>query len=290
MTQQNAIVITGAGKGLGRAYALHLAKTGANIVVNNRTHEGEEFSSADQTVKEIIADGGNAVAEYSSIEDPDAGKNLLACALGNFGRIDALIANAAVSEHRSFRKQSIEEFRSVVEVNLLGTANVLHPIFQHLCEQTHGSVIICTSVAGLFGEHGLPAYSSSKSALLGLMYSLSKEGHAKGVRVNAVAPYAATQMTKDHLPADLETLFDAEKVAPVVTWLVSDQCIVNGEIIIAGGGRIARAQMMTTGSISAPQMTVRDWQDLQSHTTDREFDSAVRHFQSFVSDVKNESD
>ena len=144
------VAITGAGKGLGRAYAHYFAALGARVVVNNRSHEGEKKSSADLVVEEIVSAGGDAVAEYSSVEDQTAGDKLLACALKHYGRPDCLVANAGIIENRSFRKQTLEQFREVLEINLMGTVNVVHPIFRHMCEHGGGSIIVSTSAAGLF--------------------------------------------------------------------------------------------------------------------------------------------
>ncbi len=283
--EDRVVVITGAGKGLGRGYALHLARLGASVVVNNRRHDGEEQSSADVTVQEIVDNGGRAVAEYSSVESTDAGKNLLECALESFGRIDAVIANAGISEHKSFRSQSLDEFRQVIEINLIGTANVLHPAFRHMYKNGGGNIVVSTSVAGLFGEHGLPAYSSSKAALLGLMYALSQEGAKGKVRVNALAPFAATQMTRDHLAEHLVSALDVSHVAPVLAWLVSDKCTANGEILVSGGGKTARARMTTGAGLLTPDMSESVWQRLEAQALDETHDSAVRHFQAFVSDT-----
>ena len=283
--EDKVIAITGAGKGLGRGYALHLATLGASVVVNNRRHSSEEQSSADLTVEEIVGCGGRAVAEYSSVESNDAGSNLLECALDNYGRIDAVIANAGISEHKSFRKQSLDEFRQVIEINLIGTANVLHPAFSHMYESGGGSIVVSTSAAGLFGEHGLSAYSSSKAALLGLTHALSQEGASRGVRVNAIAPYAATQMTEDHLPEQLRSTLGVGHVSPVVAWLVSDACAATGEILISGAGMTARARMMTSTGVPTPEMSEPVWQRLEAQALDKEHDSAVRHFQAFVPNV-----
>ena len=209
--KDKVIVITGAGKGLGRAYARYCASLGAHVVVNNRRHAGENVASADQTVEEIQREGGSAVAEYSSVEVPESGQNLLACALDAFGRVDALIANAGVTEGVAFRKQSLEAFRQIIELNLFGTVNAVQPFFRHLYEQRAGNILVSTSVAGLFGEHGLPAYSTAKAGVLGLMHSLSQEGARAGVRVNAIAPYGWTQMTREHLPKE----FEPSSAAPV---------------------------------------------------------------------------
>lgn len=285
------MVITGAGKGLGRAYALYLAKLGATVVVNNRRHSEQSSSSADQVVSEITAAGGTAVAEYSSVEDPAAGENLLRLALDTFGRLDAVVANAGISEGCSFHKQSLEQFRQVIDINLMGTVNILHPAYRHMYEQRHGCIVVSSSVAGLYGEHGLPAYSASKAALLGLMYTLSLEGARHGVRTNALAPFAATQMTEKDLPEALKDRMSADQVAPVLAWLISDDCNLNGEIIVSGGGKISRARMMETaaarlalhpGSEGASIQEV--WDKLVAEPPDSSYPSSLAQFGAFISD------
>ncbi len=289
--EDKVIVITGAGKGLGRAYALFLAGLGARIVVNNHRHSGETQSSADRVVGEISKRGGTAIAEYSSVEDPDTGGRLLDVSLETFGRLDAVVANAGISEGRSFHKQSAQEFRRVIEINLMGTANLLHPAFRHMYELSRGCMVVSTSVAGLYGEHGLPAYSASKAALLGLMYSLSQEGAAHGVRVNAIAPFAATQMTEKDLPPALKDRLQADLVAPVLAWLISDDCKLNGETIISGAGKISRARIMETSALKIPSGLDYDpkamqglWEELKARPLDREHKGALEQFGVFIAD------
>lgn len=274
------VAITGAGKGLGRAYALHFADLGASVVVNNRRHEGEQTSSADRVVDEVLERGGTAVAEFSSVEDPSAGERLLASALDNFGRLDCLVANAGVNEGTAFRKQTLEQFRKVIEINLMGTVNVVHPVFRHFCEKGGGSIVVSTSSAGLFGEFGLPAYSTSKAALIGFMRSLSIEGARKSVAVNAIAPYAATQMTAGHLPETIAVQLAPERVAPVVAWLAGGD--VSGEIVIAGGGQAVRARMKT----SWPMPVSDGWQRLLASETNLEHASAGEQFEAFAEGMK----
>ncbi len=280
------VAITGAGKGLGRAYALHFAALGASVIVNNRRHEGERESSADRVVEEIVSRGGNAVSDYSPVEEPDAGDRLLATALENFGRIDCLVANAGIIENRSFQKQTLRGLRDVVEINLMGTINVVHPIFRYMCGRRGGNIIVSASSAGLFGEFGLPAYSASKAAVIGLMRSLSLEGAPKQVWVNAIAPYASTQMTATHLSDDVNAQLDAAQVAPVIAWLAN--CAFGGEILIAGGGRVARARMQTTEAIPVAEIGSHDWRTLQSADTILDFESAGSNFQAFVAGLDAE--
>ncbi len=284
---KQTFIITGAGKGLGRSYALHLAALGANVVVNNRRHAGESQSSAEGVVAEIIAAGGKAVAEHSDAEDPKSGERLLATALDHFGRFDGLVANAGVSEGTSFHKQSLDELRRTIDINLMGTLNVVHAAYQHLYQQGSGSIVVTTSVAGLYGEHGLPAYSTSKAGLLGLMYALSKEGKRHNIRVNALAPYGATRMTEEHLTDELKERMRPERVAPVVAWLMNPACTVTGEIIIAGGGRMGSARTheplpVEMGDDADFAAMNEAWHATTSRPYDQAFRGALQHSVNFV--------
>ncbi len=284
---QKTFIITGAGKGLGRGYALHLAALGANVVVNNRSHAGETQSSAERVVAEIGAAGGKAVAEHSDAEDAQSGERLLAAALDNFGGLDGLVANAGVSEGTSFHKQELSDFRRNVEINLMGTVNVVHAVYRHFYQQNRGSIVVSTSVAGLYGEHGLPAYSASKAGLLGLMYALSKEGARHQVRVNALAPYGATQMTEEHLTEELKGRMRPERVAPVVAWLMNTDCDVNGEIIIAGGGLMGTARVREPVPVEIADdadFTAMNqaWQQLSSLPLDLAYRGALQHSGGFL--------
>ncbi len=285
--QDKTFIITGAGKGLGRGYALHLAALGANVVVNNRSHAGESQSSAEKVVAEIIAAGGKAVADHSDAEDPQCGEYLLATALEAFDSVHGLVANAGVAEGTSFHKQSLEQFRRTVDINLMGTVYAVHPIYKFLYDQGQGSIVVSTSVAGLYGEHGLPAYSTSKAGLLGLMYALSKEGKRHNVRVNALAPYGATQMTEEHLTEELRNQMRPERVAPVVAWLMNPACSVNGEIIIAGGGRMGterHREPMPVGYADDAGFDAIEqaWQALTSQPYDQSFRGALQHSGEFL--------
>ena len=276
--KDKVVAITGAGKGLGRAYALHFAKLGARVVVNNRVHAGEPESSADRVVREIADAGGNAVAEYSDVENPEAGDKLLASALQKFGSLDCLIANAGIVENKTFQKLNLAQFRQVVEINLMGTANVVHPAFCHMCDKGGGSIVVSTSSAGLFGQFGLPAYSASKAAVIGLMQSLSLEGKGKNVCVNAIAPYAATNMTADHLPETISARLDPMLVAPVLAYLASGS--ISGQVLIAGGGHASKTGMRTTKSL--PVTDNVDWKILDSLRLDQSFKDAGKNFEAFI--------
>lgn len=246
-------IVTGAGKGLGRAYARFLAARGALLVVNNRRHAGEESGgSADRVVEDIVRARGSAVADYGDAADPTAGERMVNAALAHFGRLDILIANAGIDESVAFRKQSLEDFRRVMEVNFFGTLAVAHAAFRAMYAAGYGRILLTTSTAGLYGGHYLPAYSASKAAVIGLMRVLRLEGARGGVLVNAIAPYATTQMTKALTPSALHAPLDPDRVAPVAAWLVNEDLRRSGEVIIAGGGALRIARVMESASAMLP--------------------------------------
>jgi NAD(P)-dependent dehydrogenase (short-subunit alcohol dehydrogenase family) len=273
--KDRVIVVTGAGRGLGLAYALDLASRGAKVVVNTRPRASGQPASAEAVVERIRDMGGEAVACPLAVEQDDAGERLLDAALTAFGRIDGLVNNAGAPEARSLHKQTLAELRAVFDINFFGTVSATLPIYRHMREQGAGRTVITTSAAGLHGVHGMAAYSSSKAALIGLMRVIALEGAAKGVRANAVAPYALTGMTKAYVTDEIGQAMPPEYVAPVVSWLMSDACPLNGETLVAGAGKVRRAvriegpgvQFQPPGEISpddltaamGPLMSLEDW-------------------------------
>ena len=232
-------IVTGAGKGIGRAYALELAARGAKVLVNNRRHAGEADAqtSAQQVVEAIAAAGGVALANFEPVDAAGAGENMVQQALSAFGRIDIIVANAALSQAASFHKQSLDAFMAIFNVGFRGTLDLLHAAWPHLRAQKYGRVVVTTSSAGRYGNHGLGAYAASKGAIEMLMRSLAAEGVGSNIHVNAISPYAATQMTEAHLSAELALQLQPAAVAPMVAWLCSADCSVNGAVIVAAGDR-----------------------------------------------------
>lgn len=234
-------IVTGAGNGLGRAYALRLAADGLAVVVNNRWTDRDRPSSAESVAEEIRAAGGAAVANMTAVEDPACGEALVAQALAEFGRLDAVVANAGVSEAARMRRQTPEDFVRIVEINFLGTWRLVRAAWRLLTDQGQGRIVVSTSSAGLHGGDGMAAYASSKAALIGLMRALAVEGKPFGVAINAVAPYAATAMTRPFLDADLAAQMTPDAVAPLIAWLAGPDCDVTGQTFVAGGGGLGAA-------------------------------------------------
>jgi NAD(P)-dependent dehydrogenase (short-subunit alcohol dehydrogenase family) len=244
-------LITGAGKGLGRAYALLLAERGARVVVNNRKREpAGEPGSADRVVAEIEAAGGTAVANYDSVEAPDAGRHMADQALDAYGRLDILINNAGVDQHVPLHRMDDADIERIFSINFFGTLNATRAVLPAMREAGYGRILFSTSSAGLYGLHGLSIYAASKAAIVGLMRSVAQEGASRGITANAVAPYALTQMTAGHLDGMPADRLDPALVAPVAAWLVGEDCAVTGETFIAGCGQLRRAEMVENDGVA----------------------------------------
>src|SRR5262245_39184542 len=184
---ERVVIVTGAGKGLGRAYAEYLASRGARVVVNNRRRESAA-SSADEVVAAIRSAGGQAVANYDSVEDPSSGECLVQTALDTWGRLDILVNNAGVDQHRTFHTLGIGEFRAIFDINFLGSLYVTHAAYARMRQAGYGRIVVSTSSAGLHGLHGLSAYAAAKAALIAFARSLASEGASHNVLSNAIAP------------------------------------------------------------------------------------------------------
>jgi 3-hydroxy-3-methylglutaryl CoA synthase/NAD(P)-dependent dehydrogenase (short-subunit alcohol dehydrogenase family)/putative sterol carrier protein len=247
---EQVAIVTGAGAGLGRAYALELAKRGAKVVVNDlggaRDGSGEGSTSpADQVVEEITALGGEAVANYDSVALPEGGQAIVDAAVNTFGRVDILINNAGILRDKSLVKMEPENWDAVMDVHLKGAYNVSRPTFVKMRENGYGRILFTTSAAGLYGNFGQTNYSSAKMGLVGFMNTLKLEGDKYDIKVNTVAPVAATRLTEDILPPDMFEKLKPEFVAPLVLYLCSRKCGNSGMILNAGMGYFNRAAFVT---------------------------------------------
>ena len=211
--QDRVIVVTGAGGGLGREYALTLAGEGASVVVNDlggaRDGTGAGHSMADQVVGEIKAAGGRAVANYDSVADAEGAANIVKTAVDEFGKIDGIVSNAGILRDGTFHKMTDEAWDSVLKVHLYGGYNVIRAAWPHFREQSFGRIVVATSTSGLFGNFGQANYSAAKLGLVGLINTLAQEGAKYNIKANAVAPIAATRMTEDIMPPEI-----LEKLTP----------------------------------------------------------------------------
>jgi NAD(P)-dependent dehydrogenase (short-subunit alcohol dehydrogenase family)/acyl dehydratase/putative sterol carrier protein len=242
-------IVTGAGAGLGRVYALELAKRGAKVVVNDlggaRDGTGAGSEAADLVVGEIKAAGGEAVANYDSVATPEGGQSIVDTAIDAFGRLDILINNAGILRDKTLAKMEPENWDAVMDVHLKGAYNVTRPAFVKMRENLYGRVILTTSGAGLYGNFGQTNYSAAKMGLIGLMNTVNLEGEKHNIRVNTIAPVAATRLTDDILPPEFFEKLKPEFVAPMVLYLCSEQCPVTGAVYNAGMGYFNRAAVIT---------------------------------------------
>ncbi len=252
-------IVTGAGSGLGREHALFLARRGARVIVNDLAH-----AAADTVVADIKAAGGTAMAYGASVTDGSAVASMVESAVREWGRIDILINNAGILRDKSFAKMTLDDFRLVIEVHLMGSAICAKAVWEQMREQKYGRIVMTTSSSGLYGNFGQANYSAAKMGIVGLMQTLAIEGQKYNIRVNALAPSAATQMTEGVLhEADLKALSPA-LVSPGLLALVGEEAPTRA-ILCAGAGHFARASVTLSvgeyigGGTDADERVITQW-------------------------------
>jgi NAD(P)-dependent dehydrogenase (short-subunit alcohol dehydrogenase family) len=222
-------IVTGAGGGLGRTYALLLAKRGARVVVNDLG------SGAEAVAREITEAGGQARAALCSVSDAARVQDMVLDTMKAWGRVDILVNNAGILRDKSFVKMTLDDFRLVIDVHLMGTVNCTKAVWETMREQKYGRIVMTTSSSGLYGNFGQANYGAAKMGIVGLMQTLAIEGAKYGIRVNCIAPTAATQMTQGILPEEQLKLLRPEFVAPGVLALVAESAPTRA-ILCAGAG------------------------------------------------------
>ncbi len=242
-------IVTGAGGGLGRQHALALAQRGAKVVVNDlggaRDGSGGSASAAQQVVDEIRAAGGEAMANAASVTDFEAVQAMVQQAVETWGRVDILVNNAGILRDKTFAKMELADFRLVLDVHLMGAVHCCKAVWPHMIAQKYGRIVMTTSSSGLYGNFGQSNYGAAKLALVGLMQTLSLEGAKNDIRVNCLAPTAATRMTEDLMPAEVLRALQPEAVVPAMLVLASADAPTR-TTLCAGAGSVEAAHITLT--------------------------------------------
>lgn len=245
-------IVTGAGGGLGRSHALQLAARGARVVVNDlgvaRDGSGNGLSPAESVVAEIRESGGQAIASTASVTDPAAVQEMVEQAMREWGRIDILVNNAGFLRDKSFSKMTLDDFRAIVDVHLMGAVYCTKAVWEIMKQQNYGRIVMTTSSSGLFGNFGQANYGAAKMALVGLMQTLGLEGEKYDIRVNCLAPTAATRMTEDLMPPEVLALLTPESVTPGMLYLASADA-PNKMVLCAGAGTFSRSNITLTDGV-----------------------------------------
>jgi len=280
---EQVAVITGAGGGLGKQYALLLAARGARIVVNDTggsvTGDGSSTDAAGVVTEEIRQQGGQAVADSHSVTTPEGGMAIVDTAVGTWGRVDIVINNAGIVRDAPFEDMTPERFEPLVDVHLKGAFHVTRPAWKAMREQRYGRIVNTCSAAGILGAEGMSNYGAAKTGLIGFTRVLAAEGAAHDIKVNAIAPIAFTRMLAHSVDtaeqrddpsaqAVLEDLLgqylqklDPALVAPVVAFLGHRECPVSGEIYTVGAGHVARFFIGRTHGFYSPALSIEDVRD-----------------------------
>ncbi|MEO6092271.1 MAG: SDR family NAD(P)-dependent oxidoreductase [Novosphingobium sp.] len=254
-------VVTGSGRGLGRSHALLLAAKGAKVVVNDvggSMHgEGVDLGPAAEVVAEIRAAGGEAIANTDSVATPDGGRAIVQAALDQWGRIDVLIHNAGNVRYGSIRELSFEDFKSVLDVHLIGAFNVVQPAFGPMLDANYGRIVLTSSIGGLYGNPRCVNYAMAKSGMIGLSTVAALEGEAHNVKSNIIVPSAVTRMAEG-IDISQYPPMDPDLVAPAVAWLAHENCSLSGGMLAAIAGRVARVFIAEAKGAYRPEWTIED--------------------------------
>jgi len=286
-------IVTGAGGGLGRAHALSLAARGASVVVNDlggaRDGSGQNQTAAEKVVAEIEAAGGKAIANGGNVAVEEDMRAMAEAAKAAFGRVDILVNNAGILRDKTFAKMGLDDFKTVLDVHLTGSVNATKAVLPMMQEQNFGRIIMTTSSSGLYGNFGQSNYGAAKMGLVGLMNTLKLEFSKFGIKVNALAPVAATRMTDDIMPPQMLELLTPESVSPAVLFLAGDEA-PNGTIITAGAGSFARAHIVESdglylGAEATPEMIAEKWAEISDPASDKHYHQGSDQGQKFIANA-----
>lgn len=288
-------IVTGAGGGLGRSHALEFARRGAKVVVNDLggTVDGTGGSSAaaEAVVAEIEKAGGEAIANGASVSDDAGVAHLVKQTMDTWGRIDILIANAGILRDKSFAKMELKDFTAVMDVHLMGTVKPTKAVWQIMRDQQYGRIVVTTSSSGLYGNFGQTNYGAAKLSLVGFMNTLRLEGAKDNIKVNAIAPVAATRMTENLMPPEVLGMLKPDYVTPGVVYLASEDA-PTGTILTAGAGVFAAARMVESDGVNLGHGATADtvaeyWAKIADFTGAKPYAMAGEQTQKFIARLQD---
>lgn len=284
-------IVTGAGQGLGRSHALGLAARGARVVVNDlggaRDGSGASSDAARAVVDEIVAAGGEAIANGANVANFDEVVAMVAQAMDAWGRVDVLVNNAGILRDKSFAKGSLDDFKLVLDVHLMGTVNCTKACWDIMREQQYGRIMVTTSSSGLFGNFGQTNYGAAKMGVVGIMNTLCQEGAKYNIRVNALSPCAGTRMTEGLIPEQAFELLKPEAVTPGMLYLVCNDA-PNRTILSAGAGTFAVARIEETEGVNllpadlTPEAVRDNWAAISDGDKQRELQGGFEQTLKFI--------
>ena len=280
-------IVTGAGRGLGRSHALLLAKHGAKVVVNDLGDDRGRSPNADEVVDEIKDAGGKAIAHGANVADVGQVEDMVATAMDAWGRVDILINNAGILRDKTFAKMSLEDFRLVIDVHLMGSVHCTKAVWAVMQEQNYGRIVFTSSSSGLYGNFGQSNYGAAKMAMLGLMNTLHLEGAKHDIHVNCLAPTAGTAMTEGLFPKPVYDLLTPESVSPGVVFLASKEA-PSRKVLGAGGGSFAIFKGFETDGVNllpdelTPDGVAAAWQQIDDDAGMKEFKSGFEQSSKFA--------
>ncbi|MEO0390818.1 MAG: SDR family NAD(P)-dependent oxidoreductase [Pseudomonadota bacterium] len=282
-------IVTGAGTGLGRSHAIGLAARGAKVVVNDlgagTDGQGADTSAAAAVVAEITDAGGEAMAHGADVSDAEQVADMVAQTLARWDRIDVLINNAGILRDKTFSKMDMADFQKVIDVHLIGSAQCCHAVWPHMRAAGYGRIVLTSSASGLYGNFGQSNYGAAKAAMVGLMNVLHLEGARDDIRVNTLAPTAATRMTEELLPPEAAALLDPATITPGVLYLASDEA-PSRTILGAGAGHFAVTRIYETEGTylgaATPEAVAAAWDKITDNAAQSELQNAFEQTRKFA--------
>ncbi|GAB2514648.1 SDR family oxidoreductase [Microbulbifer agarilyticus] len=284
-------IVTGAGNGLGKSHALALAARGAKVVVNDlggaRDGSGASSEAAQAVVREIEANGGEAIAHGANVAKFDEVQDMVQQAMDKWGRVDILINNAGILRDKSFAKMELSDFQMVMDVHVMGSVNCTKAVWDIMRAQNYGRIVMTTSSSGMYGNFGQSNYGAAKMAVLGFMNTLVLEGAKYDIRVNALAPTAGTRMTEDLMPPEILGMLTPESVTAGALTLCHKDA-PNRFILCAGAGGYASTRLFETAGTfipaeaQTPEAVLENWEEICEQSTQAELASGAGQSEKFL--------